>query len=160
MADSTGKTAGTTGKAARSGSEALSACVAKTSSENEPAAEHSDTVDLTEANRRSLQAFVEANMVIMDRMNALSAEMVAFGGKRLNANLERSQSLVGCKDPEKALRVQSEFFELAMRQYLEQASNVMEIMASISRGFWTTLDQRTQETLRDLNTKTGSGKSG
>ena len=160
MANSTSKTAGTTGKAARSGSEALSARVAKTSSENEPAAEHSDTVDLTEANRRSLQAFVEANMVIMDRMNALSAEMVAFGGKRLNANLERSQSLVGCEDAEKALRVQSEFFESAMRQYLEQASNVMEVMALISRGFWTTLDQRTQETLRDLNTKTGSGKSG
>ena len=160
MAKSTSKTAGTTGKAARSGSEALSACVAKTSSENEPAAEHSDTADLTEANRRSLQNFVEANVAIMNGMNALSAEMAAFGGKRLNANLERSQSLLGCEDAEKALRVHSEFFESATRQYLEQASSVMEVMTSISRGFWTALDQRTQETSRDPNREAGSGKSG
>ncbi len=135
MAKSTSKTAGTTRKAVGSGSKALSARVAKTSSENEPAAEHSDTVDLTEANRRSLQAFVEANVAIMNGMNALSAEMAAFGGKRLNANLERSQSLVGCEDAEKALRVQSEFFESAMRQHLEQASNVMVTMAFNIQGF-------------------------
>ncbi len=167
MANSTSKTAGTTSKAARSGSKVLSACIAKTSAENEPAAEHADTaaehadsVDLDEANRRSLDAFVEANVAIMNGMNSLSAEMAAFGGKRLNANLDHSQSLVGCDDAEKALRVQSEFFESAMRQYLEQASSVMEVMTSISRGFWTALDQRTQETSRDPNREAGSGKSG
>ena len=160
MANSTSKTAGTTRKAVRSGSEALAACVAKTNSDNEPAAEHPDTAGLTEANRRSFQAFVEANVAIMDEMNALSTEMVAFGGKRLNANLERSQSLMGCEDAEKALRVQSEFFDAAMRQYLEQASNVMEIMTSISMGFWTALDQRSEEISRDRNTESGPGKSG
>jgi hypothetical protein len=160
MANSTSKTAGTTRKAVRSGSEALAACVAKTNSDNEPAAEHPDTAGLTEANRRSFQAFVEANVAIMDEMNALSTEMVAFGGKRLNANLERSQSLMGCEDAEKALRVHSEFFESATRQYLKQVSSVMEVMTSISRGFWTALDQRTQETSRDPNREAGSGKSG
>ncbi len=160
MAKSTSKTAGTTRKAVRSSSKALSARVAKTSSENQPAAEHSDTADLTEANRRSLQNFVEANVAIMDGMNALSAEMAAFGGKRLNANLERSQSLLGCEDGEKALRVHSEFFESATRQYLEQASSVMEVMTSISRGFWTALDQRTEETSRDQIPATGAGKGG
>ena len=40
MANSTSKTAGTTSKAARSGSKVLSACIAKTSAENEPKGSH------------------------------------------------------------------------------------------------------------------------
>lgn len=159
MPRSTVKTTGTKGKTARSRSEALSVRVARTSSKNITAAEHSDTVDLNEASRRSLESFVEANLAIMNGMNALNAEMAAFGGKRLNANFERSQSLMGCEDAEKALRVQSEFFESAIRQYLEQTRNVMEIMASISSGVWSALDQRAQETMRGL-TETGSGKIG
>ncbi len=159
MASSTGKTTGTKGKTARSPSEALSVRVDKTSSKNEAAAEHPDTLDLNEASRRSLESFVEANLAIMNGMNALNAEMAAFGSRRLSANFERSQSLMGCEDAEKALHVQSEFFESAIRQYVEQAHSVMEIMASISTSVWSTLDQRTREAMRDL-TETGSGGSG
>lgn len=159
MAVSTRKTAAPRRKAAPSGSEALSACIAKTASENEPAAEHPDATDLSEANRQSLQAFVEANEAIMNGMSALSAEMAAFGGKRLSANLERSQSLAGCDDAEKAFRIQSEFFESAMRQYLEQAGNVMEIMASISTGFWSAFGQGAAEVLQDQGRETGAGET-
>nr|NIS43877.1 phasin family protein [Desulfuromonadales bacterium] len=56
------------------------------------------------------------------------AEMLAFGNKRLSANIERSQSLAGCEDMEQAFQVQTEFFESAVRQYLEQANHVMTIM--------------------------------
>lgn len=189
MANSTRKTAGTRGKTARSGHEALSACVAKKIPENEPAAAHggdtaepveapvedaaeeqrenaevaaeaAEAMDLDEASRHSLRAFVEANVAIMNGMNTLSAEMAAFGGKRLNANLEHTQSLVDCDDPEKALRVQSEYFEAAMRQYLDQAGNVMQIMASISRGFWRALDPHAQQSLRDRGGSSDPGKGG
>ena len=112
--------------------------------------------DLVEENRRSLEAFVEANAAIMDGMAALSAEIMAFGNKRLNANLERSQSLVSCEDAEQAFRVHSEFFESAVRQYLDQANNVMAIMASMTRGYWGPLEEQTKETLVELNRETAS----
>ena len=89
-----------------------------------------------EENRRSLEAFVRANAAVLEGMAALSAEMLAFGNKRLSANIERSQTLVGCEDMEQAFQVHTEFFESAVRQYLDQANQVMTIMSTISRSFW------------------------
>ena len=96
-------------------------------------------------NRRSLEAFVRANAAVLDGMAALSAEMLAFGNKRLSANIERSQTLAGCQDIEQAFQVQSEFFESAVRQYLDQANHVMTIMATISRSMWGPLEAQADE---------------
>ena len=102
---------------------------------------------LVEEDRHSLEA-VEVNAAIKDGMAALSAEILSFGNKRLNANLEWSQSLVACKDAEQAFRVHTEFFESAVRQYLNQANNVMAIMASMTGGVWAPLEEQTKESLR------------
>ena len=77
--------------------------------------------------------------------------MVAFGTNRLRENIERSESLAGCKDPEQAFRVQFNFLEAATQQYLEQANNMMTIMTTLTRAFWAPLQERTSEALRDLN---------
>ncbi len=107
----------------------------------------SNPEELVEENRRSLEA-VEVNAAIKDGMAALSSEILSFGNKRLNANLEWSQSLVACKDAEQAFRVHTEFFESAVRQYLNQANNVMAIMASMTGGVWAPLEEQTKESLR------------
>lgn len=159
MADSSRKTAGPKGsatraKSTRSDSEALIALAAeegakaRAPSAAADLADHGDRGDheeLLEENRRSLEAFVQANAAVLDGMAALSAEMLDFGNKRLNANIERSQSLAGCEDMEQAFRVQTEFFESAVRQYLDQANNVMTIMATISRSVWTPLEPKGDE---------------
>ena len=150
MADSSRKTAGPKGggpkgKATRSDSEALIALAAEEGARVRAPAASTDHEDLLEENRRSLEAFVQANAAVLDGMAALSAEMLAFGNKRLSANIERSQSLASCEDMEQAFQVQTEFFESAVRQYLDQANNVMTIMATISRSFWTPLEPRGEE---------------
>ena len=150
MADSSRKTvgskgAGPKGKPARSDSEALIALAAEEGAKARAPAESTDPEDLIEENRRSMEAFVQANAAVLDGMAALSAEMMTFGNKRLSANIERSQSLAGCEDVEQAFQVQTEFFESAVRQYLDQANNVMVIMASISRTFWAPLESETDE---------------
>jgi len=150
MADSSRKTAGPKGagpkgKPPRSDSEALIALAAEEGAKARAPAGSSDPEDLIEENRRSLEAFVQANAAVLDGMAALSAEMLAFGNKRLSANIERSQSLAGCEDIEQAFQVHTEFFESAVRQYLDQANNVMLIMTSVSSSFWTPLEPETDE---------------
>lgn len=150
MADSSSKSAGPKstgpkGRARRSDSDALKAFAAEESARAKGPVASAASDDLAEENRRSLEAFVRANAAVLDGMAALSAEMLAFGNKRLNANIERSQSLAGCQDVEQAFQVQTEFFESAVRQYLEQANHVMTIMATISRSFWAPLESDSEE---------------
>lgn len=139
MTDSSSKSAGTKGagpkgKAARSDSEALIVLAAEEGAKATAPAEQPGPKDLIEENRRSFEAFVGANTAVLDGMAVLNAEMLAFGTKRLSANIECSQFLAACKDIEQAFQVQSEFFESAVRQYLDQANNVMAITASVSRS--------------------------
>ncbi len=150
MADSSRKSAGPKGagpkdRPARSDSEALIALAAEEGAKARAPAGSPDPDDLIEENRRSMEAFVQANAAVLDGMAALSAEMLAFGTERLSANIERSQSLAGCGDIEQAFQVQTEFFESAVRQYLDQANHVMVIMASFSRSLWTPLEAQTDE---------------
>lgn len=130
------KKAGQKGRARRSDSDALKALAAKEGGRSKGPAGPVESEELMEENRRSLEAFVRANAAVLDGMAALSAEMLAFGNKRLSANIERSQTLAGCRDVEQAFQVHTEFFESAVRQYLDQANHVMTIMATVSRSLW------------------------
>jgi hypothetical protein len=106
---------------------------------------------IIDENQANLAAFVEANEAIMAGMATLSAEVVGFGTKRLRDNMERTESLLACRDPEQAFRVQCEFFEQATQQYLDQANQVMTIMAAITQNFLAPFEERTKATLRELN---------
>ncbi len=162
MADSSKKSAGPKGagpkgRPARSDSEALIALAAEEGAKARAPAGSPDPDDLIEENRRSMEAFVQANAAVLDGMAALSAEMLAFGNKRFSANIERSQSLAGCEDAERAFQVQTEFFESAVRQYMDQANHVMVIMSSISRSFWGPLESQSDEASEQRGGDSGSG---
>jgi hypothetical protein len=155
------KSAGPKGKLARSDSEALIALAAEEGAKARAPAgspgQEDLPEDLIEENRRSMEAFVRTNAAVLDGMAALSAEILTFGNKRFGANIERSQSLAGCEDAEQAFEVQTEFFESAVRQYLDQANNVMVIMSSISRSFWGPLESQTDEASERRSSDSGSG---
>lgn len=142
------KVAGSKGRAGRSDSEALIALAAeegaKASKARKPK-EPAGAEDLIEENRQSVETFVRANAAVLEGMAALSAEMLAFGNKRLSANIERSQTLAGCHDMEQAFKVQTAFFESAVQQYLDQANQMMEIMTTINRSFWPSLETQNDE---------------
>ncbi len=158
MAGITKKTPGRKRKAARLHPEAIAAGGTQKSSGIEQPAERSDIEAFLDEDTGSLKAFVEANEAIMNGMATLSTEMMAFGTKRLRANLKRTETLTGCGDVEQAFRVQCEFFESATQQYLDQANQVMNIMAAMTGAFWTPLEEQTKEALRDLTEQTGSSK--
>ena len=155
------KSAGPKGKPARSDSEALIALAAEEGAKARAPAGSPDPEDLPEdlieENRQSMEAFVQANAAVLDGMASLSAEMLTFGTRRFSANIERSQSLAGCEDAEQDFQVQTEFFESAVRQYLDQANNVVMIMSSISRSFWGPLESQTDEASEQRSGDSGSG---
>jgi hypothetical protein len=166
MADSSRKSAGTKGagpkgKLARSDSEALIALAAEEGAKARAPAgspgQEDLPEDLIEENRRSMEAFVRTNAAVLDGMAALSAEILTFGNRRFSANIEHSQSLAGCEDAEQAFEVQTEFFESAVRQYLDQANNVMAIMSSITCSFWRPLESQTDEASERRSRDSGSG---
>ncbi len=101
-----------------------------------------------------LEAFVQANEAIMNGMAVLSSEMLAFGNTRLRQNIERSESLVGCKDAEEAFRTQFEFAQSATQQYLDQTNNLLTILAKMAEDFWAPLQEHTRQALQDLNKET------
>ncbi len=158
MAGKTQKTPGRKRKVARLHPEAIAAGGAQESPGAEQAAERSDVETFLDEDSGNLKAFIEANEAIMDGMTTLSAEMMAFGTKRLRANIERTETLTGCGDVEQAFRVQCKFFESATQQYLGQANQVMKIMAAMTGAFWAPLGEQTKEALRDLTEQTGSSQ--
>ncbi len=158
MVGSTKRTPGRKEKAARLGLSAIAADGAQKSSGVEQAAERSDVEAFLDEDSGNLKAFIESNEAIMNGMATLSAELMAFGTKRLRANIERTETLTGCRDAEQAFRVQCEFFESATQEYLDQANNVMKLMAAMTRAFWAPLEEQTKEALRDLTEQTGSSK--
>lgn len=162
MADSSSKTAGpkvagSKSRAGRSDSEALIALAAEEGAKARTPRQPANAEDLIEENRQSLDAFVRANAAVLEGMAALSAEMLAFGNKRLSANIERSQTLAGCQDVEQAFQIQSEFFESAVQQYLDQANQVMAIMSTINRSFWPSLEMQSDETSQGRDGDSDSG---
>ncbi len=108
--------------------------------------------------RDDLDAFVQANEAIMNGVTALSSEMMAFGNRRVREFSERSESLVGCQDPEDAYRIQCDFAQKAAQQYLDQTNHLFAIIAKMTEDFMSPLQKHTRQTLRDLTKETPSRK--
>ena len=109
-------------------------------------------------NSGDLDAFLQANEVIMKGMAALSSEMMDFSNRRLGEVTKRSESLLGCKDVDQAFRFQYEFAQTATQQYLDQTINMLSIMTKMTQDFWAPLNEHTAQAFRDLTKETGSSK--
>ena len=145
MARSTKKTPRSNKTAGRLDHQTLMAGSTNKSSEHE-----ADIGEISD----DLEAFVQANEVIMNAMAALSLEMLAFGDKRLRENIERSESLVGCKDAEEAFRIQFDFAQSATQQYLNQTNNLLTMLTKMTGDFWAPLQEHTRRALQGLNQET------
>ncbi len=154
MDRSTKKTPRSEKTAGRLDHETLMAGSTNKSSGSKQATERSEhEADIGEISD-DLEAFVQANEMIMNGMAALNSEMLAFGNTRLRENLERSESLVGCKNAEEAFRTQFDFAQSATQQYLDQTNNLLTILAKMTEDFWAPLQEHTRQALRGLNQET------
>lgn len=112
-----------------------------------------DYGNLLERNGENLKAVIRANEAVLDGMAALSRELMDFGSARLRHDMEASESLLQCRDPEQAFRMQCEFARAATEQYFQEANKLMSIAAKVARDCWTPLEDRTRAALREANGK-------
>ena len=92
-------------------------------------------------NGRTLEAMIKANGAVLEGMAKLGREMLEFGNTRIREDLEASETLMKCKDPQEAFRLQCDFARRATQQYFEEATRLMELTAQITRNCWAPLEE-------------------
>lgn len=112
-----------------------------------PATDGQAVIDL---NSENLDALMRANDALMSAVLELTQEILAFNATRLQENVRRSQTLMSSKDPEEAFRAQSEFFQSALQQYVEQTGKMLALMTKMNRECWAPWEARVKEAIQGL----------
>lgn len=99
----------------------------------------------------TLNAIIEASAAMLKGMMTVGQEMIEFSNARLRENLEASQRLMACKDPNEAFGVQCELARAANREFLDEASKIMNLAAEMTRLSWAPLELRMKEVLDRLD---------
>jgi len=101
-----------------------------------------------------IETALESQRAILDGMAEIGQEVMTFMSRRLQEDMDASQSLMTCKTPEEAFHVQRRFAETATREYFEEARKVMELAARVARDGWAPMERRTAAALKNLNGET------
>lgn len=110
-----------------------------------------DVEGLVQRNGDTVKALMQANEAFFSGMAEVGRELMEFGSARLRQDLETTESILQCKDPEQAFRIQYEFAQRATEQYLEEANKLIALTARLAQGYWTPLQERTRESLDELD---------
>ena len=76
-----------------------------------------------------LQAFMLAGHALMDRCQAVNAEMLAFWQSRLKHGLATGGRLLECTSAESALEVQLDYAKAALQAYLDQSTKITGLVS-------------------------------
>lgn len=123
--------------------------------ETEKVGEAFDIGAFARSNGEAFETFVKANQAMMDGWAALNQELMAFTDRRLREGFERTESLIGCSNPEDAFKLQCGFAKTAGEDYLAESQKLMGLMMEISRDCWAPVEDRTRQALHDLGQSQG-----
>lgn len=118
--------------------------------ESEQAGEAFDLGAFAKSNGEAFETFIKANQAMMDGWAALNQELMAFTDRRLREGFERTESLIGCSNPEDAFKLQCGFAKTAGEAYLAETQKLMDLMMEISRDCWAPVEDRTRQALHDM----------
>lgn len=105
---------------------------------------------LLASNGANAEAFMTATESVMKGVTAMNQEVMSFGQRRLEENVECSKTLMQCKCLEDAFKVQCDFIETATKQYLEESNQLLKTMTEIAQTSWAPVQDRTKQALHDL----------
>ena len=101
------------------------------------------------SNGDNIESAIQAQTAMVDGMTEIGREMFTFMSGRLQEDFEASRTLMPCKSPEEAFRLQCQFAETASRQYFDEARKVMEMAVQVTRRSWAPMEERTNKALKD-----------
>lgn len=105
---------------------------------------------LMATNGANVEAFAVATESVVKGFTAMNQEMMSFGQRRFEENVECSKALAQCKTLEDAFKVQCDFVQTATQQYLEESNHLLRTMTKLAQSSWAPVQDRTKQTLHEL----------
>ncbi|MBZ0215744.1 MAG: phasin family protein [Fimbriimonadaceae bacterium] len=99
------------------------------------------TISLPAMNGGLMDSCAGAAQTCLKNASEMNEEMMAFAGKRFNANAQRLHDLQGCRDWEKAVAVHNEFAQSMVEAYLSEMSKLSELAAKSYMTMFTSLQE-------------------
>ena len=118
--------------------------------ESEQAGETFDLGAFARSNGEAFETFIKANQAMMGGWAALNQELMSFTDRRLREGFERTESLIGCSNPEDAFKLQCGFAKTAGEDYVAETQKLMGLMMEISRDCWAPVEDRTRQALQGI----------
>lgn len=110
----------------------------------------SEAQSIAEANNEALETLMKANDALMSCALEFTQEVLAFNANRLQENVRRSQTLLSTRDPEAAFRAESEFYQSAVQQYVDQAGKMLALITRMNRECWAPWEDRVKAAIEGL----------
>jgi phasin family protein len=101
-------------------------------------------------NGENVSAVMSAGEAMLSGLAEVSQEMMTFAGDRLRQDMECAEDFAKAKTPEELFEKQCSFAQRAARQYAEETSKLIAMMARIQQSCWAPMEARTKEALHDL----------
>ncbi|MBV2359841.1 phasin family protein [Thalassococcus sp. CAU 1522] len=84
----------------------------------------------TETGATAMTAAMKAvSPTVMHAWYDIMAESAEFVMKRLQQDMETQRAILSCKNPAELMKIQSEFYQTAMKQYSEEAAHLFKMMS-------------------------------
>jgi len=106
-----------------------------------------DFTPFVDANGAHLAALVKSGEAVLAGMTVIGQEVMQFATAQLRDNMALSGTVLQCGDPGEAFRLECDYARNATRQYLDQASKLLGLAATMSEKSWAPLEDLTKATL-------------
>ena len=95
-----------------------------------------DFESLIESNGANVEAFNKASQSVMEGFAKMNLEMVAFGQRRLQENVDHSRALMRCHNLQDACQAQYDYLRTATQQYLDESNQLATLLTNLASRSW------------------------
>lgn len=87
-----------------------------------------------------MKANADAGRQWLEGVNRISSELMTFSSNRLQHDMQAVQKLAECKNPNDAVKLQTECWSECVRDYMQEAQRLCELASDASSNYLSSLD--------------------
>lgn len=110
-----------------------------------------DPGEFTKFGTRNLEVATRAARAYYNGVSKLNQEMMNFVNTRVRKDIETARSFMTSKNSESAFHTQAEFVEGAIRDYADETSKIMHLVADMAHETLTPMEERAEEMLHKFD---------
>ena len=108
---------------------------------------------------RNMEVATRAARAYFNGATKLNQELMEFASNRIKKDIETAQVMMTSKNSEETFHHQAEFVENAIRDYAEEASNILNFAADIAHDTLAPVEKHTEEVLHTIDERTENTKA-